>query len=84
MTRADNRTSTVTIKKIDDDVFVYLDEIALAKLGKDGTPEADRWVMLEPGFIVADSADHTKLVIEYEGRVIVLPWEEAVQRSRDG
>ena len=79
MTRADNRTSTVTIKKIDDDVFVYLDEIALAKLGKDGTPEADTWVML-----VADSADHTKLVIEYEGRVIVLPWEEAVQRSRDG
>jgi hypothetical protein len=33
-----------------------------------------------PGFIVVDSADLTKLVIEIDGEVLILPYGEAVRR----
>jgi hypothetical protein len=40
-------------------------------------------VVLEPGFSVVDSADLTKLVIEFGGEVLVLPYGEAYGR-REG
>jgi hypothetical protein len=72
--------SMVKIAKIRDDIFVVLDDMKIAKRGKDGTPQADSWVVLEPGFIVVDSADLTKLVIEFDGEVLILPYGEAVRR----
>jgi hypothetical protein len=69
--------SMVAITKIGDDIFVVLDDMEIAKRGKDGTPQADRWVVLEPGFSVVDSADLTKLVIEFNGEVLTLPYGEA-------
>jgi hypothetical protein len=74
--------STVTITKIGDDIFVLLDDMKIAKRGKDGTPQADSWVVLEPPFIVVDSADLTKLVIEIDGEVLILPYDEAVRSVR--
>jgi hypothetical protein len=73
--------SMVEITKIGDDVFVLLDDIKIAKRGKDGTSQADSWVVLEPGFSVVDSADLTKLVIEFGGQVLVLPYGEARRRG---
>jgi hypothetical protein len=69
--------STVGITKIRDNIFVLLDDMKIAKRGKDGTPQADSWVVLEPGFSVVDSADLTKLVIKFGGEVLVLPYGEA-------
>jgi hypothetical protein len=80
MTTPTNNMSMVAIKKIGDDILVVLDDMEIAKRGKDGTPQADRWVVLEPGFIVVDSADLTKLVIEFDGEVLTLPYGEAVWR----
>jgi ethanolamine utilization cobalamin adenosyltransferase len=70
----------VKMTKIRDDIFVFLDDMKIAKRGKDGTPQADSWVVLEPGFSVVDSADLTKLVIEFDGKVLILPYGEAVRR----
>jgi hypothetical protein len=56
----------------------------IAKRGKDGTPQADSWVVLKPGFMVVDSADLTKLVIEFDGEVLALPYGEAVRRGSPG
>jgi hypothetical protein len=49
--------STVTITKIGDDIFVLLDDMKIAKRGKDGTPQADSWVVatdLLPGLRKVD------------------------------
>jgi hypothetical protein len=75
--------STVTLTKIGDDIFVLLDDMKIAKRGKVGTPQADSWVVLEPAFIVVDSADLTKLVIEIDGVVLILPYDEAVRRRAE-
>jgi hypothetical protein len=72
--------STVTVTKIGDDIFVLLDDVKIAKRGKDGTPQRESWVVLEPAFSVVDSADLTKLVIEFGGQVLVLPYGEARRR----
>jgi hypothetical protein len=53
--------SMVKMTKIRDDIFVFLDDMKIPKRGEDGTPQADSWVVLEPGFSVVDSADLTKL-----------------------
>jgi hypothetical protein len=74
--------SMVVMTKIGDDIFVLLDDMKITKRGKDGTPQADSWVVLEPGFSVVDSADLTKLVIEFGGEVLVLSYDEAY-RHRD-
>jgi hypothetical protein len=77
-----NNMSTVTMGRIGADIFVALDDIKIAKRGKDGTPQADSWVVLEPGFMVSDSADLTKLVIEFGGKVLSLPYGEGVWKGR--
>jgi hypothetical protein len=58
--------------------------VKIAKRRKDGTPQADSWVVLEPGFSVVDSADLTKLVIEFGGRVLVLPCGETRRPADQG
>jgi hypothetical protein len=54
--------------QIRDDIFVFLDDMKIAKRGKDGTPQADSWVVLKPGFGVVDSADLTKLSSSSTGK----------------
>jgi hypothetical protein len=75
--------SMVVMTKIGDDIFILLDNMKIAKRGKDGTPKADSWVVLKPGFTVVDSADLTKLVIEFGGEVLVLSYDEAYRRRDD-
>jgi hypothetical protein len=60
--------SMVKMTKIRDDIFVFLDDMKIAKRGKDGTPQADSWVVLKPGFGVVDSADLTKLSSSSTGK----------------
>jgi hypothetical protein len=58
--------------------------VKIAKRGKDGTSQADSWVVLEPGFNVVDNADLTKLVIEFDGQVLALPYGEAARGDEKG
>jgi hypothetical protein len=48
------------------DLFVMLNGIKIAKRGHPGTPYARRWISLEPGYAVYQSADYSQIVIEVE------------------
>ena len=55
------------LEATDDDIFVLLDGVRIAKRGYPNTLEARTWVSLEPGYTVRDNADLTQLIIELEG-----------------
>ena len=55
------------LEATDDDIFVLLDGVRIAKRGYPNAPEARTWVSLEPGYTVRDNADLTQLIIELEG-----------------
>jgi hypothetical protein len=52
------------------DVFVVYDGVRIAKRGEPGTPQAGKWVSLEPGYTVSDKDYPQNLVVEYEGNVV--------------
>jgi hypothetical protein len=56
-----------TIEADGHDMFVIYNGIKIAKRGHPGTPQAGRWVSLEPGFKVYSSPNHVQLVIEQNG-----------------
>jgi hypothetical protein len=58
---------TCEFEATDDDIFVLLDGVRIAKRGYPNTPEARTWVSLERGYTVRDNADLTQLIIELEG-----------------
>jgi len=58
---------TCEFEATDDDIFVLLDGVRIAKRGYPNTPEARTWVSLGPGYTVRDNADLTQLIIELEG-----------------
>jgi hypothetical protein len=58
---------TCELEATDDDIFVLLDGVRIAKRGYPNTLEARTWVSLEPGYTVRDNADLTQLIIELEG-----------------
>jgi hypothetical protein len=46
------------------DIFVVADGVKIAKLGPPGTPQADTWVSLEPGWTVRDCDDGESIEVE--------------------
>ena len=50
------------------DLFVVRNGVKIAKRGQPGTPQAGKWVSLEPGYAVFSNGD--ELVIEYNGASI--------------
>ena len=58
---------TCEFEATDDDIFVLLDGVRIAKRGSPNTLEARTWISLEPGYTVRDNADLTQLIIELEG-----------------
>jgi hypothetical protein len=52
------------------DVFVVYNGVRIAKRGQPGTPQAQTWVSIEPGYTVRDKNYPEELVVEYEGKVV--------------
>ena len=49
------------------DLFVIVEGIRIAKRGAPGTPQAETWVSLEPGWRVLDGKGLKTIVIERDG-----------------
>jgi hypothetical protein len=43
------------------------DMFVLHQRGRPGTPDAGRWIPLEPGYEVFDNDDHTAIEVDYCG-----------------
>jgi hypothetical protein len=54
----------VSIEYKGGDIFVVADGVKIAKLGRPGTPQADTWVSLEPGWTVRDCDDGESIEVE--------------------
>lgn len=52
-----DQMSQATIEIDEDDIFLKLDDVKIAKRGKPGAPQAGQWVSLELGYVVLDGAD---------------------------
>jgi len=50
-----------------DELYVVYNGVHIAKRGHPGTPQAETWVALEPGYRVFDGYDLGTIVIEYNG-----------------
>jgi hypothetical protein len=48
------------------DVFVLVDGMKIAKRGLPGTPQAETWIMLEPGWTVRDVKGGKAIEVRYE------------------
>jgi hypothetical protein len=68
-------STKITLTKIGKNIFVLLDGEKIARRGR------TRWVSLKPGLIVADSADLTKLVIQFDEVLLTLPYSEAIHSA---
>jgi hypothetical protein len=51
----------------DDNVFVLVDGVKIAKRGVPGTAHAMMWIMLEPGWIVRDVHEGQAIEVRFEG-----------------
>jgi hypothetical protein len=60
----------VSIECVGSDIFVVADGVKIAKRGHPGTPQANIWVSLEPGYIVRDCADGDSIEVEYKAQRI--------------
>jgi hypothetical protein len=49
------------------DVFVIVDGVAIARLGRPNTPEAGTWVSLKTGWIVTSNEDHSEIEVMHDG-----------------
>jgi hypothetical protein len=49
-----------------DDVFVLVDGMKIARRGLPDTPQAETWIMLEPGWTVRDVAGGKAIEVSYE------------------
>jgi hypothetical protein len=49
------------------DVFVLVDGMKIAKRGPHDTAQANRWIMLEPGWIVRDVDRGQAVEVRFEG-----------------
>jgi len=56
----------VSIECEGSDIFVVADGIKIAKLGHPGTPQANIWVSLEPGWTVRACDDGDSIEVEYK------------------
>jgi hypothetical protein len=52
--------------------FVIVDDLKVAKRANDGSPEANTWVSLEPGWTVQDvQGSYGLLEIKYNGERVI-------------
>ena len=58
------QTSLVGMVSDGDDLFIVLGDKQIAKRGRPGTPQANTWIPLEPGFTVYGSTDPSEIVVE--------------------
>jgi hypothetical protein len=65
-------TDTAEIVSDGTDLFVVLNGIKITKRDYPDAPQARQWVSLEPGYRVLDAKYPRRLVIEYQGTVVVL------------
>jgi hypothetical protein len=65
-------TDTAEIVSDGTGLFVVLNGIKIANRAHPDTPQARQWVSLEPGYRVLDAKYPHRLVIEYQGTVVVL------------
>jgi hypothetical protein len=67
------RGPTIEMEEDEDDMFVIVNGVLVAKRSKTGTPEAGTWVSLEPGWIVTSVQHHdrTEISIAYDGRRVI-------------
>jgi hypothetical protein len=47
------------------DIFVIRDGVKIARRGHPGTPDAGKWVSLDPHWTVKDSRDGKEIELEY-------------------
>jgi hypothetical protein len=65
MTDDDDNIHAV-IQSDENEIFIIVNGVKIAKRGKANTPQAKTWTSLEPGWRVYDSADLGGIVIEHE------------------
>jgi archaellum component FlaG (FlaF/FlaG flagellin family) len=53
-----------------DDIFVLVDGVKIAKRGPPNTAQANTWIMLEPGWIVRDVNRGNTIEVRFEGATI--------------
>ena len=56
----------VSIECEGSDIFVIADGVKIAKLGHPGTPQANTWLSLEPGWTVRECDDGESIEVEYK------------------
>ena len=56
----------VSIECEGSDIYVIADGVKIAKLGHPGTPQANRWLSLEPGWTVRTCDDGESIEVEYK------------------
>jgi hypothetical protein len=75
-------------KDDNDDVFILIDGMKIAKRGLPDTAHAMTWIMLEPGWIVRDVDHGNAIEVWFEGaqihwhakcRIVASPWRAARQ-----
>jgi hypothetical protein len=50
-------------------IFIIYDGKTIAKRGHPGTPYAETWISLEPGYTVRDADGGKSIEVEYQGRL---------------
>ena len=56
----------VSLEREGGDIFVVAGGVRIAKLGHPGTPQANIWVSLEPGWTVRACDDGDSIEVEYK------------------
>ena len=56
----------VSIECEGSDIYVIADGVKIAKLGHPGTPQANTWLSLEPGWTVRTCDDGESIEVEYK------------------
>jgi hypothetical protein len=63
---SDDATACEIHKDENDDVFVLVAGMKIAKRGLPGTAHADTWIMLEPAWVVRDVEGGKAIEVSYE------------------
>ena len=62
-----NKKPTCEMIVGDGEIFIVIDGIRVAQRGEPGTPHANTWVSIEPGWAVFVGADMRSIRVTYNG-----------------
>jgi hypothetical protein len=79
MTEEGQKSLRVEMMNDGKDLYVVADGVKLAKRGHPGTPQAHKWVSLEPGWRVLDHPQG--IVVEFDG--VRIQWTDPVALTRN-